>query len=150
MNVMKIGAKSNNQVKAVACNGNGELIVEKRWKATVNEVYKAQPTTDGSTYAEFDLNNVKAGVISLRFANSTGVPVKVTLMSDVLSTESPLCDLDGAVYETTIPAIGSKYFCLTPKEWNILNYLASLKLKIVAAETITGSGNFFVEIIHKH
>lgn len=158
MGILKMGAKDpDGNAKAVASNKNGNLVTERTWFCKEHTIY-AGPLTDSQTelrkdaegklYSpEFSLTNEGTGLVSLRFQNATGVPVKVTLCMDTFSTLNTLYDIDGG--EKSFLLTASRNQVVTPDDWPILNYLQKISLRLEPQGTPAADKNITIRAIIK-
>lgn len=152
MGILKIGAKgSDGKAKAVASNNNGNLITERTWFCQQYDVY-CGPLTDlddkGNFYTPaFSLADKGAGLVSLRFQNTTGVPVQVTLCMDTFSVFNTLYDIDCVSKSFLLSA--SRNQVVTPDDWPILNYLQKISLQLTPQGTPADGKNINIRAIIK-
>lgn len=145
MAMMRIAGKgTDDTAKGIRTNNSGNLITTKEWtpEMLVNQATATFEVGETATKQLLGIAEIgKAGITSLRIANSTGVPVEIMFYADRNNADvSILYDLEGNRVSFTVPAQSSLYI-VTPEDMPILNYIDWLNLRVTPKEAVSSSDN---------
>lgn len=140
------GRTSGGTAVPMLADANGNIATIRTWKkewSTIEAFVEIRDTNSHQCPA-VDVSDVP--MFSLRFLNRLGVPVTVSFLTDINTSNGyGLDDANGVAYSVTLVPQQS-YIIITPEDMPILNYLRYVRLQ-VKASSAPSSGVFEAYIV---
>ena len=119
----------------MAADASGNVSVTRTWKKEWVALQTSLEIRDTNAHniPAFDVSGIP--MYSLRILNRLGVPVTITFLADVNTTNGyALTDIDMVTKAITVQP-GQSYIIITPDDLPLLNYIRYLRMLVKASST---------------